>query len=270
MGDISPDRRAHFVTLTTTDIVSTDRLRRDFVHRYIRRLALDAQRGVGWFYVIEPHADGQRYHVHALLAHTESLESRSSSARGNSATRRIEVYDPQRGAADYVSKYLADNPDHYDLSRRPLPRGGSQCRRPRSGVSAAVRNRKPESARGERLFPRPSCRDRSANPGGGGARRGARSRDEDRTQRAPTMRIEKPDGAAGTTHERRRALAGADRGGPRGSRSRRANAPDHAGRFGILEGAADDERQRGDRAHPRDRAAERGRGATSHADGRGA
>ena len=66
-------RWSHFVTLTTTDIVSPARLRRDFVNRYIRRLARDAQRGVGWFYAIEHHADGERAHVHALIAGTETL-----------------------------------------------------------------------------------------------------------------------------------------------------------------------------------------------------
>jgi len=40
-------------------------------------------------------------------------------------------------------------------------------------------------------------------------------------------------------HERRRALAGATRGGRRGSRSRGASAPDLPGRFGILEGRTD-------------------------------
>lgn len=116
-------RWSHFVTLTTSELVSVDRLRREFVHGFVRRLAKAPQRPLAWFYVIEPHADGQRYHVHALLAHTDSLRVAQLERAWKLGISSIAVHDPQRGAADYVSKYLAANPDHYDVSRRPLPRG---------------------------------------------------------------------------------------------------------------------------------------------------
>ena len=116
-------RWAHFVTMTTTNIVSPDRLRLDFVNRYIRRLARDAQRGVGWFYAIEHHADGERAHIHALIANTETLTIESVERPWLLGNRRAVIYDPRRGASHYVSKYLDRNPDLYDLSRRHLRRG---------------------------------------------------------------------------------------------------------------------------------------------------
>jgi hypothetical protein len=117
-------RWSHFVTLTTRELVSVARIKREFVHGFVRRVAKAAQRAPAWFYVIEPHADGERYHVHALLAHTESLKIAQLERAWKLGISSIAVYDPQRGAADYVSKHLAANPDHYDLSRRLLPRGG--------------------------------------------------------------------------------------------------------------------------------------------------
>ena len=115
-------RWAHFVTLTTTDIVSVDRLRRDFVNRYIRRLGRDAQRGVGWFYAIEHHADGERAHVHALITNTETLTIAGLERSWILGNCRALIYDPRRGASHYVSKHLGRNPELYDLSRRHLPR----------------------------------------------------------------------------------------------------------------------------------------------------
>lgn len=117
-------RWAHFVTLTTTDIVSPDRLRRDFVNRYIRRLGRDAQRGVGWFYAIEHHADGERAHIHALITNTEKLAIASLERPWILGNCRALIYDPRRGASHYVTKYLGRYPELYDLSRRHLPRGG--------------------------------------------------------------------------------------------------------------------------------------------------
>jgi len=116
-------RWSHFVTLTVSEPVSVDRLRREFVAGFVRRLAQVAQRRLGWFYVIEPGADAQRHHVHALLAHTEPLRIPQLQRAWKLGITDISAYDPQRGAAGYVSKYLAGNPDHYDVSRHPLPRG---------------------------------------------------------------------------------------------------------------------------------------------------
>ena len=86
---------------------------------------------------------------------------------------------------------------------------------------------------------------------------------KDRTQRAPTLRKQKPDGALEpATNDG--AVAGAPRGGLRSSRSRGAAASDLAGRFGFPAGHSGRERERGDRAHPRDRAAGSGlRGGAS-------
>src|SRR3954468_4741713 len=63
-------RWSHFATLTTSELVSVDRLRREFVDGFVRRLARPAQRPLAWFYAMEPSADGERHHIHALLAHT--------------------------------------------------------------------------------------------------------------------------------------------------------------------------------------------------------
>ena len=116
---------SHFATLTTSEPVSVDRLRREFVAGFVRRLARPAQRPLAWFYAMEPSADGQRHHVHALLAHTESLNVAQLGRAWKLGNTRILVYDPRRGAAGYVSKHLAANPELYDVSRRHLPRGGN-------------------------------------------------------------------------------------------------------------------------------------------------
>jgi len=115
---------SHFATLTTGELVSVDRLKREFVDGFVRRLARPVQRPLAWFYAIEPHADRQRYHIHALLAHTESLQTAQLERAWKLGNTHIVVYDPLRGAAGYVSKSLGGNAVHYDLSRRSLPRGG--------------------------------------------------------------------------------------------------------------------------------------------------
>ena len=116
-------RWSHFATLTTRELVSVDRIKREFVHGFVRRVAVPAQRPLAWFYAIEPHADGQRYHVHALLAHTDAVKIAQLERAWKLVNTHIVVYDPRLGAADYLGKHLASNPDHYDVSRRPLPRG---------------------------------------------------------------------------------------------------------------------------------------------------
>jgi hypothetical protein len=115
-------RWSHFVTLTTRELVSVDRIKREFVQGFVRRVAKAAQRPLAWFYAIEPHADGQRYHVHALLGHTETVKVAQLERAWKLGKTHVVVYDPRRGAAGYVSKHLGGNPDHYDVSRRPLPR----------------------------------------------------------------------------------------------------------------------------------------------------
>ena len=115
-------RWSHFATLTTSERVSVARLRREFVAGFVRRLERPAQRPLAWFYAMEPSADGERHPVHALLAHTESLQTAQLERAWKLGHTRIVVYDPRRGAAGYVSKHLARNPELYDLSRRYLPR----------------------------------------------------------------------------------------------------------------------------------------------------
>jgi hypothetical protein len=115
-------RWSHFVTLTTRELVSVDRLRHEFVHGFVRRLAKAAQRPLGWFYAIEMHGDRERPHVHALLSGTEALHVDQVVRHWRAGHSRITVYDPRRGAAQYVGKTLARNPDCYDISRRRPPR----------------------------------------------------------------------------------------------------------------------------------------------------
>jgi hypothetical protein len=80
---------------------------------------------VGWFYAIEYHADGERAHVHALIANTETLTIASLERPWILGDCRAAIYDPRRGASHYVCKHLRRNPEPYDLSRRHLPRGGN-------------------------------------------------------------------------------------------------------------------------------------------------
>ena len=117
-------RWSHFTTLTTRELVSVHRIKHEFEHGFVRRVAKAAQRPLAWFYAIEPHADGERYHVHALLAYTETVKLAQLERAWRLGNTTIAVYDPQRGAAAYVGKHLTDNPDHWDVSRRLLPRGG--------------------------------------------------------------------------------------------------------------------------------------------------
>lgn len=119
---------SHFATLTTRCPTSAARLRQEFEHGYVRRLARMAQGPVPWFCVVE-HGSTGAAHVHALLARTEPLAIEQLRGAWKLGFTHVEAYDWRRGAAFYLTKELdagdgaaSDREPEYDVSHREAPR----------------------------------------------------------------------------------------------------------------------------------------------------
>jgi hypothetical protein len=111
----------HFVSLTTRAPVPVPRLLREFEQRWVRKLARAAQRPLAWFLAIEGTAAGWP-HLHALIYGTRGLAVRQLERAWPLGNTRVYVYDPARGAAWYVVKHLARDPDGVEMSTRwPRP-----------------------------------------------------------------------------------------------------------------------------------------------------
>jgi hypothetical protein len=76
---------------------------------------------VPYFYAIEHTTEGFA-HLHALVAGTAGEATRTLAARWDAGFTRIVRYDPQRGAAHYVSKRLMTAcGDEYGVSKMMPP-----------------------------------------------------------------------------------------------------------------------------------------------------
>lgn len=119
----------HFITLTFASAASNPRaqVHPDYAHRsfdsFISRLERRAHRPVAWFRGDELGPQTGRLHFHALLQGTSGLLHRTVAEcwpQGHAWVRR---YDPELGAAHYVTKYVTKERADYNLSRRLVPRG---------------------------------------------------------------------------------------------------------------------------------------------------
>ena len=109
--------------LTTKSSRSVEALTRRFRDGFIRRAAVQARKPVPHFCCIERREHGH-HHVHALTSGTELLLVAELEAMWGWGFARVQVYDPHRRAAYYVSKELHEGNDDFFVSRRwpPLQR----------------------------------------------------------------------------------------------------------------------------------------------------
>lgn len=116
----------HYVTLTSKDLVTPERLVRKFLQTFVRGLASATQDAVPYFYAIEPHVRSDAPHLHALVGGTDAVTVRQLERWWDLGFTRIAPYDATRGGAYYVSKLVDRFPDHYGLSRRLPTRSPSR------------------------------------------------------------------------------------------------------------------------------------------------
>lgn len=69
-----------------------------------------------WFYGIEHGEQRGRLHVHALTGNTERLPVNAMRQEWRNGFTRILSYDPARGAAHYVAKYVTKQLAEWDIS----------------------------------------------------------------------------------------------------------------------------------------------------------
>lgn len=112
----------HFVTLTTDTGWVSDRLRREFNNRFVRRLAYRVRHRIDYFFATEPNARGGRFvHLHSLLYGTFGLHVDEIKAMWPHGFTDATPYVRGRGAADYLVKTVGLDPDSYDWSKRLPP-----------------------------------------------------------------------------------------------------------------------------------------------------
>lgn len=109
----------HFVTLTTKLRRSEEVILRIFQQRFLRPLARVTQSRIPHFYAIEGTLRQNGFpHIHALLGQTETLPVAVIERTWHEGFSRVTKYDPAKGAAFYLTKEIATNPDGYGISRR--------------------------------------------------------------------------------------------------------------------------------------------------------
>lgn len=115
----------HYCTLTAQP-TAPDKLRREFMEGFIRRLARCTQEPISWFYTLERGAGGTA-HMHALLSGTLRLTTLRVQRAWDFGFAHVRVYDPSRGAAHYLTKDVVFEHGDYDVSRRMPPVLGSEA-----------------------------------------------------------------------------------------------------------------------------------------------
>jgi hypothetical protein len=111
----------HVATLTFRHSPSVDAAIREFLN-WIRRLSKRTQCAIPWFCALERGHSGWLHH-HVLMAGTASLtvETMRETWWTSGGISKIEVFDPARGAAWYVSKGVPGGCKWYDVTRRWPP-----------------------------------------------------------------------------------------------------------------------------------------------------
>ena len=115
----------YFVTLTPARPMGEANICRYFERNFDRRLAKAAQRGVSWFYVAEQGAAGL-WHIHAFLWANGGLESRHIQPTWRIGHVDVKRYNPNLGAAYYVTKSLDDTDAAYSVSAKMPPKLATQ------------------------------------------------------------------------------------------------------------------------------------------------
>jgi hypothetical protein len=106
----------HFVTATCRSERSSPELAREFVRGFVRRVAFDARRSIGWYAAIE-NGRGGRLHLHALLWGTGKVAAERLAEAWKAGICCAVPYNPHRGAAQYVTKGIDDRVVWWDVSR---------------------------------------------------------------------------------------------------------------------------------------------------------
>lgn len=116
----------HAIALTTRWGGTPERVEAEFRKRFAPNLARMAQHGVSWFFALEDRVGGHP-HLHALLGGTDGLTAKQVQQAWKAGYSRprvlhVEILADAEAAARYAVKSLGRFPDHYDLSRRWIPR----------------------------------------------------------------------------------------------------------------------------------------------------
>lgn len=107
---------SHFVTLTYRNEASATQAQTDF-KRWHRGLESEAQGPVLWVMTIEG-ANRGRTHIHALLEGTRSVSEERVVRGWKHGLTHVDQFDPERGAAFYISKDMPSGQAEWDLDRR--------------------------------------------------------------------------------------------------------------------------------------------------------
>lgn len=118
---------SHWATLTVEKKWSLERLVRELNQRFVRYATRAAQGPVPYVYVIEGGALGDRPHAHVLLSGTERLDATRLQAAWPHGRARVEVYDPEQCAANYLTKEFGGKALDYGQSRRLPPLRLDDC-----------------------------------------------------------------------------------------------------------------------------------------------
>lgn len=105
----------HYATLTFKRSSGPDFAQRVFAG-WIRRLELEAGMPLLWFVGFENGHLLGRLHIHSLVGNTRDVSIAFLAKEWRHGFSRIERYDPNRGAAHYVSKYVTKDLLDFDIS----------------------------------------------------------------------------------------------------------------------------------------------------------
>jgi hypothetical protein len=112
----------HFFTGTFKNPTSIQGSIAAFKEQFVRRLCWRAGQGISYFCVPEVFADGQSYHIHAILYGTADLRIEQISQAWKCGFSRTTVYDPTREAVRYLVKDESTFQDSWTMSKHLPPR----------------------------------------------------------------------------------------------------------------------------------------------------
>jgi len=105
----------HYVTLTFRRNSGPDRARRTFT-AWIRCLEQEAEMPLFWFVGFEDGPLNGRLHMHCLVGNTRDLPANYIAKKWKHGFSRIDLYEKDRGATHYITKYVVKEMFDYDVS----------------------------------------------------------------------------------------------------------------------------------------------------------